>query len=85
MQFKRTPEGALVAHELNGRFTGGTATHCYLGFDEIAEVIGRFLPGAAFPSIPASGSDVSQKYLSSYPVPPEGVVALRTFGRWRRD
>lgn len=84
VQLKRTPAGALVAHELNGRFSGGTAARVYLGFDEIAEVMRRFLPSTAFPSIAPSESDVAQNYLTSYPVPREGVVALRTFGRWSR-
>lgn len=84
IQLKRTPEGELVAYELNGRFTGGTVARTLLGFDEIAEVVRRFLPGTDFPSISASESDVTQNYLASYPIPRDGVVALQTFGRWSR-
>ena len=84
VQLKRTPEGELVAYELNGRFTGGTAARTLMGFNEIGEVVGRFLPGAAFPSIPASESDEEQRYLTSYPVPREGVATLQTLGKWSR-
>ena len=82
VQLKRTPAGQLVAFELNGRFTGGTSPRTLLGFDEIGEVISRFLPGTTFPSIPAPESDVVQNYLVGHPVPRHGVAALRTVGRW---
>ena len=85
VQLKRTSAGGLVAHELNGRFSGGTAARVYLGFDEVAEVINRFLPGAAFPSISAAESDVVQRYLFSCPVPRVGLAALERAGRWSRE
>lgn len=85
VQLKRTPAGQFVAFELNGRFVGGTGARVHLGFDQIGEVIGRFLPGAAFPSIAASESDEEQRYLYSHPVPREGIAALQTVGRWSRN
>ncbi len=85
VQMKRTPNGDFVAYELNGRFTGGTAARTLLGYDEVAEVIARFLPAADFPSIPAAGAEVVQNYLASYAVSPGGVAALERAGRWSRD
>jgi carbamoylphosphate synthase large subunit len=84
VQLRRTSEGRLIAFELNGRFGGGTAPRALMGFDEIGEVVRRFLAEAAFPSISMSESDLTQNYLCSYPFPREGVAALRTFGRWSR-
>ena len=85
VQLRRPRNVGPVALELNGRFGGGTAARACLGFDDIAEVVNRFLPGAAFPTISAPESDSVQKYLFSYAVPREGVRALQTQGRWSRD
>lgn len=82
VQLKRTPQGDFVAYELNGRFTGGTAARTILGFDEVAEVVARFLPGTDFPSTSATGAEVVQNYLASYPVSRAGVTALQAAGRW---
>jgi carbamoylphosphate synthase large subunit len=85
VQMKRMPKGDFVAYELNGRFTGGTAARTLLGFDEVAEVIARFLPAADFPSIPAASAELVQNYLASYTVPSAGVAALEVSGRWCSD
>lgn len=82
VQLKRTPESALVAHDMNGRVSGGTAGRIYLGSDEMAEIISRFLPGVAFPSISTPEASAVQKYLTSYPLPRAGIAALMTKGRW---
>jgi len=84
VQLKRTSEGAFVAFEMDGRVGGGTAARMFMGFDDVAEVIERFVPEAAFSSIATNQSDAVQKNLSSYPIPREGVAALRTSGRWSR-
>ena len=85
VQLKQTPRDGLMAFEINGRFTGGTAARALMGFDEIAEVLRRFLPRTAFPTISTCESDVVQKYLRSYPVPRKGMAALRTLGKWSRE
>jgi carbamoyl-phosphate synthase large subunit len=85
MQWKRTPEGRFVAFELNGRFGGGTAARTVLGFDEVGEAIRMFLPGADFPVLAERECDAVQKYLRTYPVPRDGVAALRRSGEWRRS
>lgn len=82
VQLKRTPEGRFIAHELNGRFSGGTMARALMGFDEPAEVIHRFLPRADFPRIAGADVDVVQNYLCSFPIPRAGVEALRASGRW---
>jgi hypothetical protein len=82
VQLKRSREGKLVAFEINGRFGGATAGRALMGFDEVGEVVNRFLPGADFPTIPRSESDVVQRYPRSYGLPREGIVALQTIGGW---
>jgi hypothetical protein len=84
VQLKRTSHGKLVAFELNGRFTGGTAPRVVLGFDDVGEVFKRFLPEFAFEPIAPSGADVAQNYLCSYAVPREAVATLRASGKWSR-
>ena len=84
VQLKRSRTSGLLVHELNGRFSGGTAARAYLGFDEITEVMNRFLPNADFPSTPASEADVTQNYQYSSPILRDGVLALQTSGRWSR-
>ena len=82
VQLKRTPEGKLIAFELNGRFGGGTAARTCFGFDEVGEAIRLFRPDIEFPSVAVVGSVSAQKYMRTYPIPTEGVAALRSHGRW---
>lgn len=82
VQLKRTSAGNFVAFELNGRVTGTTAARALLGFDDIGEVVRRFLPGVDFPALPPCEADLAQRYLHSYAVPREAVVALQKGGRW---
>jgi carbamoyl-phosphate synthase large subunit len=82
IQLKRSREGKLVAFEINGRFGGATAGRAIMGFDEVGEVVQRFLPGADFATVPQSESDVVQRYPRSYGLSRKGVVALQTVGRW---
>ena len=82
VQLKRSAEGKLEAHEVNGRFTGGTGPRAQLGFDELAEVVSRFLPGRAFPSLSLPEARIVQISPSSYPIPHEGLAALQSVGRW---
>ncbi|HET7160702.1 MAG TPA: hypothetical protein VFI62_17010, partial [Burkholderiales bacterium] len=84
VQLKRAASGSLVAHELNGRFSGGTAARVYLGFDEIGEMIKRFLPAVAFPSLSGSECDVVQNYMYTEPIPREDLETLLSTGRWSR-
>jgi carbamoyl-phosphate synthase large subunit len=82
VQLKRTPAGKLVAFELNGRFTGGTAPRALLGFDEIGEVVARFLPDLAFPPLRSSACEVAQSYLRSYPLSLTDVAEMERSGKW---
>ena len=85
VQLKRTNAGQLVAFELNGRFTGGTGPRAVLGFDEIREVMMRFLPGVEFPALAGPQCEVAQSYFRSYPVIAEGITALESSGQWLRS
>ena len=82
VQLKRTPAGKLVAFELNGRFTGGTAPRAVLGFDEIGEVVSRFLPVFAFDRLRSPASEVAQSYLRSYPLFLTDVTDIERSGKW---
>ena len=84
VQLLRSRDGKLTAFELNGRFGGGTGARAVLGYDEIAEVVSRFVPAADFPPIGAGEADIAHRYNRSYPVPREGIAALQTIGRWSR-
>ena len=82
VQLMRDAQGRLAAFELNGRFGGGTGARAVMGFDELGDVIRRFLPAADFPALEDHGADVAQRYLRSYAVPRASVAALRAAGRW---
>jgi carbamoyl-phosphate synthase large subunit len=82
VQAKRARDGKLLAHELNGRFSGGTSARAYLGFDEPAEVINRFLPAKLFPPISAGDTSIVQNQMYTQPIPAEPVSLLRTRGSW---
>ena len=84
MQLKRTADGSFVAFELNGRFGGGTAARTILGFDEVGVAINTFVPAAAFPLRKEPECDAIQKYLRSYPIPRDGIEALRRSDKWLR-
>jgi carbamoyl-phosphate synthase large subunit len=82
VQVKRGRDGKPFAHELNGRFSGGTAARAYLGFDEPAEVIKRFLPAKVFPSVSATDSSIVQNHMHTLPIPVEALTVLRARGSW---
>lgn len=84
VQLKRTPAGTFSAHDLNGRFSGGTAARALMGFDEPREVINRFLPWAEFPPLGWEEVDVVNNYLTGFPIPRGGVAALEGAGKWVR-
>ena len=85
IQLKHPKDTAPIAFELNGRFGGGTSARACLGFDDIAEVVNRFVPGVRFPVLPAPDAESVQKYLYTYPVPRAAATALRATGRWSRS
>ena len=82
VQLKRRADGKPVAHELNGRFSGGTAARAYLGFDEVGEVINRFVPDARFPSMAPAEADVVENYQFTCALPSEPLAILRARRRW---
>jgi carbamoylphosphate synthase large subunit len=82
VQVKRGRDGEPLAHELNGRFSGGTAARALLGFDEPAEVISRFLPTKMFPARPRSTSRIVQNYMHTLPIPTEALADLRVHCSW---
>jgi carbamoyl-phosphate synthase large subunit len=82
VQLKRGASGGFTAHELAGRFNGGTAGRALMGFDEISIVARLFLPGIAFPPNPVMPCDAVQNMLTSQALERAGVAALRSDGIW---
>ena len=85
VQLRRSAAGKLTAFELNGRLAGGVAVRVFMGFDEIAEIVDRFLPGFDFPRLDAGGCDVVQQQLATYGLPREALATLTQTGRWSRS
>ena len=84
VQLVRDHDGKLVAHELAGRFTGGTAARTFMGSDEVGEVIKRFVPGAVLPPLVTSACDVVQNYVTSHAIPRQALATLKKSGKWFR-
>ena len=81
VQLGRDARGALIAFEMNGRFTGSSATLQLLGRDFIGDSLAPFIgPLPAGPErVPARRVD---KRLANWAVPDEAVAVLRDTGRW---
>ncbi len=85
IQCQRAPDGQLMIHEFNGRFTGATFERWLLGHDEvgaaIAEFTGRTLPAKALRQTP---SLEAFEAVSGRAADPAHVAALEREGVWRR-
>jgi hypothetical protein len=84
VQLKRGTNRGFVAHELAGRFNGGTAGRALMGYDEIAIVTGLFLPKLDFPATAECGCDPVQNQFTSAALEREPAATLRNSGRYRR-
>ena len=84
VQLMRGRDGRLTAFELNGRMGGSTGARVVLGADDMGEIVRCFLPGADFSPLEASDADIAQRYARTYPIPREGIAALRASGMWSR-
>jgi carbamoyl-phosphate synthase large subunit len=82
IQCQRDADGALLIHELNGRFTGATAVRWRLGFDEVGATI-RAFTGQALDHAPGPPADVAHEGLASRAADPRDVAALARDRVWR--
>jgi carbamoyl-phosphate synthase large subunit len=85
IQCQRAPDGKLMIHEFNGRFTGATFERWLLGYDEVGAAITSFTgrpmpsPGSrATPSLEAFETVVGRA------ADPAHVADLEREGVWRR-
>jgi hypothetical protein len=81
VQLKRGANGSFVAHELAGRFNGGTAGRALMGYDEIAIVSRLFVPELDFPAIADSDCDAVQNHVASAALDRDRIAALQADGR----
>lgn len=84
-QFKKTPAGAFVGFEVNGRFTGSSAARGLSGFDEWAAVLRGFGFEAPETENPAVDVRIAHGVLTHYAVPASALRELETEGVWRRS
>jgi len=85
IQCQRAPDGRLMIHEFNGRFTGATFERWLLGFDEVGAAIERFT-GRRMPSESAASPAALEAFetVVGRAADPRMVAALERDGTWRR-
>jgi hypothetical protein len=85
IQCQRDPDGALLIHEFNGRFTGATVDRWLLGFDEVGAAIECFT-GVRFGGQSASPPPALEAFesLVARGADPRDVEALARDSVWRR-
>ncbi|KQV86824.1 hypothetical protein [Pelomonas sp. Root1237] len=84
VQLGRTPDGLLLAFEINGRFTGSAATLGHLGLDYIGECLGAFLEGAPLPGVRPATAQRVDKRLGNWALDLDAADTLRRAGVWER-
>ncbi len=85
IQCQRVPDGRLLIHEFNGRFTGATFERLLLGFDEVGAAVERFT-GRHLPAgrAPAPAALEAFESVVGRAADPADVAALERDGVWRR-
>ena len=86
IQCKLTPGGRLIIFEFNGRFNGGTAARCLMGYDEVGLAVktfaGKELEPAGHPH--GSSSHVVRRTIHMAPQSKD-IAKLTRDGHWRRE
>jgi carbamoyl-phosphate synthase large subunit len=85
IQCQRAPDGQLLIHEFNGRFTGATLARWMLGFDEVGAAVERFT-GRQIRSgrAPAPAALEAFESVVGRAADPGDVAMLKRDGVWRR-
>jgi carbamoyl-phosphate synthase large subunit len=82
---KQMPDGSFIPYELNGRFTGTSATRAMLGYPEVALAIAHFLDGQPVDDLPPGPLDRIVVWPRGRTlVQLRDVDELHTAGVWRR-
>lgn len=86
IQCQPAPNGDLLVHEFNARFTGATSARWQLGIDEIGTAIRlftgrRIVPDTRSHDLPV----VALESLAARAVGPDKVNALTAHGHWQRE
>ena len=85
IQCQRAPEGRLLIHEFNGRFTGATLERWLLGHDEVGAAVERFTGRQIrFGQAPAPGALEAFESIVGRAADPADVAMLESNGVWRR-
>jgi len=86
MNCKRLPDGQFVPYELNGRFTGASASRALLGYPEVVYAIDHFLHGRPIERPrPGPSGRIVMRALGHDLVHLADVERLRAEGRWHRS
>lgn len=85
IQLGTTPDGHLLAFEINGRFTGSSATLRYLGLDFVQAAMAAFV--GPLDSNPETTLPVQRvdKRLRDWPMPDLAMNELNQAGMWTRN
>ncbi len=85
IQCQRAPDGQLMIHEFNARFTGATFERWLLGLDEVGAAVERFT-GRRLPTAraPAPAAVEAFESVVGRAADPASVAALERDGVWRR-
>jgi biotin carboxylase len=86
IQCQRAPDGRLLIHEFNGRFTGATFERWLLGYDEVGTAVERFT-GRHIPTghAPAPAALEAFESVVGRAAEPANVAMLERNGVWRRS
>jgi carbamoyl-phosphate synthase large subunit len=86
IQCQPAPNGELMIHEFNARFTGATAARFELGFDEVGAAIVAFTGQSIARALQGRGvPDVAFERLCARAADEHDVRTLAERGEWRRD
>ncbi len=84
IQCQRAPDGTLLIHEFNGRFTGATVDRWLLGFDEVGAAVRQFTGGGPPGDGLVFGALEAFESLVGRAADPAQVAALARDGTWTR-
>lgn len=84
IQCLQNEEGEFFIHEFNGRLTGATSARYFLGFDEVGFIIREFVSRNYSVMRHLQANTSIDKYLTSYSLPQEFLIALNQKGVWSR-
>ena len=82
IQGKQLADGRFVPFELNGRFTGSAAARAYMGCNQVAQAVCRFLWGESYADMPAYPNTTALKSSIFQGIDQTAIDTLETTGFW---